>query len=136
MVELDSEGELTRREVADFLREFADELEDGAAVGLGDAGKEEFDDEPEIIGEPTSAGSRDERGEEGPDAEARNLKRITLIVGGDSATVSVPGTMAFDVEVASRSPMLKSGVSQGIEFELSWEIDNPDDLREEWLEVE
>lgn len=115
MVELESEGELTRSEVAVFLREFADEIDDGL-----------FGRHPDS----------EERKEEFTDEESLDPKRVTLIVGGDSATVTVPETVEFDVEIESRSPMLSSGVHQGIEFELSWEIENPDELNEDWIEVE
>jgi len=144
MVELDTEGELTRAEVAQFLREFADELEKALGTGRGGPGRDDATEE--AMSQPARGDSRqglteleerrDDRREDGPDAESRNLKRVTLIVGGDSATVSVPPTVEFDVEVESRSPMLSSGVKQGIDFNLSWTVDNPDELNEEWLEVE
>jgi len=144
MVELDTEGELTRAEVAQFLREFADELEKGLGTRMGGPGRDDATEE--AMSQPARGDSRqglteleerrDDRREDGPDAESRNLKRVTLIVGGDSATVSVPPTVEFDVEVESRSPMLSSGVKQGIDFNLSWTVDNPDELNEEWLEVE
>lgn len=63
-------------------------------------------------------------------------KRITLIVGGDSATVTVPEMVDFEVEVESRSPMFASGVSQEIEFELSWDVEDPDEFTDELIEVE
>jgi hypothetical protein len=115
MAELESQGELTRSEVATFLREFANEIDDGLVDRRSD---------------------REEIGEELTDENSLDTKRITLIVGGDSATVTLPETMEFDVEIESRSPMLASGAHQGIEFELSWEIENPDELEGDWIEVE
>lgn len=102
---------MTRGEIARFLREFADELDDGPPMGRPDP-DEHVDDE----------------GVWGP-------KRISLIVGGDSATVTVPATLDVDVEVESRSPMFGSGVSQESAFDLSWNIDNPEKRTEEWMEV-
>lgn len=128
MVELESEGVLTRAEVADFLREFADELA-GRAGGSGSVDQVEEVDRQEI-------GTGDERREDTETQPAADHERLTLIVGGDSATVTVPDAVNFDVEVESRSPMLSSGVNQGIEFELSWKIEDPDQLNEDWLEVE
>ena len=85
----------------------------------------------------TEGTSDDTRTQEGvPIESARERKRITLIVGGDSATVTVPHTMNFDVEVESRSPMFASGVKQGVDFELAWEIEDPDQLDDDWIEVE
>jgi len=115
MVELESEGDMTRSEVALFLREFADEVDDGTFASHLD---------------------QEERRDEATGEDPLEAKRTTLIVGGDSATVTVPETVEFDVEVESRSPMLSSGVHQEIEFELSWEIENPDELRDDWIEVE
>lgn len=115
MVELESDGEMTRVEVARFLREFAREIDDGSLDGDqgGTVHREEFtEDDPA-----------------GP-------KRITLIVGGESATVTVPETVDFDIEIESRSPMLSSNVHQEIEFELSWEVENPDELDDDRIAVE
>lgn len=115
MVELESEGEMTRGEVALFLREFAGEIDDSTfdREQGHEVHREEFTDESSL----------------GP-------KRITLIVGGDSATVTVPETVDFDIEIESRSPMLSKGVHQEIEFELSWEIENPEELGDDRIAVE
>ena len=114
MVELETEGEQTRTEVATFLREFADELDGGMSAGLDDerAGmdRERLSDENRVGGAEVN-GSRD-------------AKRMTFIVGGDSATVTVPNTVEFEVEVESRSPMVSNNVEQSIELELSWKIDD------------
>jgi len=161
MVELESEGELSRNQVAAFLHEFADELEVGAgerraadregtatASGSSDAdaigdrrdespieGIEDDSDDTREGREVEASRHRTDSGEVVEHTGSR--ERITLIVGGDSATVSVPERFDFDVEVESRSPMLSSGVHQGIEFDLSWKIENPDQVdEEEWLEVE
>lgn len=133
MAELDSEGNLTRSKVAAFLREFADEIDDGTSERHH--GREErqegFSDE-----DPERRHDQEERREEFSDDDSVDPKRVTLIVGGDSATVTVPDTVDFDVEVESRSPMFGSGVHQGIEFELSWEIEDPDQLSDDGIDVE
>ena len=139
MVELESAGEMTRSEVAAFLREFADELNDRPT-------REEYDDDTAratgdregVTAERQTEGTSDDTPtQEGvPIESARERKRITLIVGGNSATVTVPHTMNFDVEVESRSPMFSSGVKQGIDFELAWEIEDPDQLDDDGIEVE
>lgn len=104
MVELETEGELTRTEVADFLRRFADELDDS------------FDRDIDRVPEA-----------EATDDEVVDAKPITFIVGGDSATVTVPTVVEFDVDVESRSPMFSSKVSQEIELELSWTVESTDE---------
>jgi len=118
MVELESKGELTRSEVAVFLREFVAELDAGL-----------FEQQPE-------QGQARERNREDPaEGEAIDPERITL-VGGNSATVTVPEAVDFDVRIESRSPMLSSSAHQGIEFDLSWEIENPDESSGDWIEIE
>lgn len=121
MVELDKEGELTRSEIAAFLREFADELT-GMAVDP-DRGSTAVDRERV---------ADDDRTEAEMEAE-----RITFIVGGDSATVTVPELVEFEVEVESRSPLLGSGVNQEVTFEMSWQIDEQArDVHDDVIEIE
>jgi hypothetical protein len=115
MVEIESEGEMTRGEVALFLREFAAEIDDGV-----------FDGEE---GQGVHGGEFTDEGSLG-------AKRVTLIVGADSATVTVPEIVDFDIDIESRSPMFGSDVPQEIEFELSWEIENPEELGDDRIAVE
>ena len=138
MVELESAGEMTRSEVAAFLREFASELDDRQREEADDDTARVTGDREGVTTERQTEGTSDDTPpQEGvPIESARERKRITLIVGGDSATVTVPHTMSFDVEVESRSPMFGSGVKQGIDFELAWEIEDPDQLDDDWIEVE
>lgn len=128
MVELESRGEMSRTQVARFLREFADELEDDSIergrehptteqqTGLTETGRGTPTDEPH----ESRTGDRRERTGEGHDH-----RRITFIIGGKSATVTLPNIVEFDVEVESRSPLLRSGLNQAVEFSLSWDIDEP-----------
>lgn len=118
MVELESDGEMTRSEVAAFLREFAHELDNG-----------ELEQGRESLGESHGETSGEER--------VLEPERMTFIVGGDSATVVVPETLDFEVEVESRSPMFGSGVSQRIELDLSWQVEQHDnDLGKDEIEIE
>lgn len=96
MVSLESEGEMTRRDVAGFLHEFADEL----------LGIERVREDETLM-----------------ETDTREPTRMTFIIGGDSATVTIPERVEFEVEIESRSPLLASGVQQEIEFELSWEVE-------------
>lgn len=63
---------------------------------------------------------------EGADDDERP-ETMTLIVGSDSATVTLPESVEFEVEVESRSPLLSSGVEQSIEFGLSWAVEEASD---------
>ena len=140
MVELESGGRMSRDEVAAFLREFVEELEEGSTNVTTTA--EPDDRRTDAAGsqrtDATGGGRRrEDAGRNDPDdrtIEERertvpsDASRITFVVGGESATVTVPETLEFDVEVESRSPLLKSGVNQEVEFHLSWEIeDQPGD---------
>lgn len=116
MVELESEGQMARSEVAAFLREFANEIDDGILDR----------DRHEIEGEHL---------DESVEEEAVEPRQITFIVGGDSATVTVPDAVAFDVEIESRSPMLGSGVNQEIEFQLAWEIEEAGEPSDDRIEI-
>lgn len=124
MVELESEGEMTRNQVAAFLHAFADELQ-GDAAGHHDA-QSDVTDHHGIDEDLTERDAEDEEG-----------KRITFIIGGDSATVTLPNVVDFEVEVESRSPLLGSSLNQEIDLELSWEIDQPEEHAEaDRIEIE
>lgn len=107
MVELESEGEMPRGQVARFLHELADELDEELAG---------TDETPADAGEP---------------------RQLTFVIGGDSATVTVPDVVEFEVEVESRSPLLSPGVHQEIELELSWAVEEPDEeMDDESIRIE
>jgi hypothetical protein len=130
MAELESEGTKTRGGVADFLREFADEL-DQADRRLAEGGRTRAASE-----ERQTAGTADETDHEAAEADhPEDANRITLLVGGDSATVVVPEEVEFDVEVDSRSPMLGSGVRQEIDFRLSWDVSDPEATTDEMIQI-
>ena len=126
---------MSRSEVAAFLREFVDELEHGS-TDVGTANGRD-DRRSGATGTPDdAAGSGRRRGDadrsEGAleDRErpvSSDASQITFVVGGDSATVTIPETVEFDVEVESRSPLLSSSTSQEVEFHLSWEIEEHHD---------
>ncbi len=132
MAELESEGELHRSEVARFLREFADEIEGRAATvgrSVEDADIPPTETADEVVTQDDDGGPGDTEGR-------RDRRRVTVIVGGDSATVTVPETVRFDIEIGSRSGMLSSGVDQQIDIMLSWAVEDAEAVQEEWLEVE
>ena len=122
MVELESRGEMSRNQVARFLREFADELEED---GVGSHHEEMAGDRRERATDERRDPLTDERRETMTEEELEH-KRITFIVGGNSATVTPPSLVDFDIDVGSRSPLLKSGVHQKIELVLSWDIEEHD----------
>jgi|GEM_PF-2248865 len=129
MAELESEGTKTRGGVADFLREFADELDQT------DRRLSEGRDRSTTTSTATESGTADRSGTTEGEA-TRNPNRITLIVGGDSATVVVPEEVDFDVEVDSRSPMLGSGVRQEIGLSLAWDVEHPEETTDDLIQIE
>lgn len=126
---------MSRAEVAAFLREFVEELEDES--GTVATGVEQDDrrsgatsDRDDATGNDRRRGDadRNDGALEGRERTvASDASQITFVVGGDSATVTIPETVDFDVEVESRSPMLTSSTSQEVEFHLSWEIEEQGD---------
>lgn len=125
MVQLESTGEMTRTEVASFLREFADELDaevptrtddDRVPTDGGVATGESATEQPLPDEDGSMRGDLD--GDLGDPP-----RQITFVGGGDSATVTVPETVNLEVTVDSRSPLFRSGDTQELTFELSWRVD-------------
>lgn len=160
MAELDTKGRLTRDEVADFLRDFADELDGRGTSERPGRDREQSGRDRRIAGgrdgddRRTDARTRDDPGHrDGPDladpraggqvsdADERpdqdgvfdrtdgtpDVRRVTLVIGGESATVTVPEMVEFDIKVASKSPMLSSKVTQAVDFDLSWQLEDTED---------
>lgn len=148
MVEIESSGQTSRAEVAAFLRQFVEELEGKSQRRTADTGQSDpsgagradrtgaADDPDRSRIEVEQSGNRDsddDRTDRPTDADRQgdadrepnrgDDREITFVVGGDSATVTIPESIEFDVEVQSRSPMLKSTVSQVVDFKLSWKTD-------------
>lgn len=176
MVELETQGELTRYQIASFLREFAAELErppdqgrpsidfssdadaetprsgegtNGTPIAEFSAGQssgersnrttadspEGSTDRPDTATAETDTATDESASEPNGDG-VPDTKRLTFVSGGKSATVMLPQTVDFDVAVQSKSPMLQSGVSQEIDFEISWELEDPDDQYGDQIEIE
>lgn len=135
MVELESEGEMTRTEVAGFFRQLADELDGADEIhevddeGLGED-RDDRASEPPHQTDPNA----DDRDDETRVAGA--AERITFVIGGDSATVTVPETVEFDVDVESRSPLFSSAKSQEIDIALSWKVETADDVDGDRIDIQ
>jgi hypothetical protein len=103
MSEIEAEMKMTRGEVANYLREFAKQLDP-----LGE-GRETADYE-----------SRDQ-----------DDRRVTFMVGEDSATIKPPETVTFEIEVDSDTALIGSRTTYEVMFELAWETDTTDDGQDE-----
>ncbi|MFC6834982.1 amphi-Trp domain-containing protein [Halomarina ordinaria] len=148
MSSLEAEREMTRAEVAAYLREFADRL-DGSATGTGESSS---GTEANTSGRSSVTGTEDEartpesqRGTDGNAASTTSTtnaadsqesgtgagsEKVTLVVGNESATVNPPEAMDFAVEVSGNDPVFGAG-RQGVEFGLYWradEVEEDDEL--------
>lgn len=94
MTTLESEQEMTRTEVATYLREFAAQLDTTEPVSES----------------PTLTGADDD-------------ERITFMIGTDSHTINPPETVLFEVETGSDSSFVGSQTEHEVEFELSWKTE-------------
>ena len=119
MHELETEREMTRAAVADYLREFADQLDGSTRTDDAPSGF----DVPTTDATPTdSAPARTddrERARDGDDAGGK----ITLMVGNDSATINPPGTLGFEVDVETDDSFVGSDAERSVEFTLTWDAE-------------
>lgn len=120
MADVSTESEKTRAEVAEYLREFADELSPR-------------EDEPVDDTEGRSQMGRDRTGTEdsrtggtetGSTRSAADRK-VTVIAGNESATITPPETISFGIEVDSKDSLLGGPTGQrGVTFSLGWSSDD------------
>ncbi|MFC4988274.1 MULTISPECIES: hypothetical protein [Saliphagus] len=160
MVSMNQERERTRSEVADYLREFADELdpagsrtadtrtdagagrtdrtatESGAGTpGTGTGDDSLTDDDSTLTADDDRAG--DAGADATTDANAANRNagdRVTIIVGNESATINPPETLDFAVDVDTDSSLLGTGADRSATFSLRWSEEHVE--ADDSLEVE
>lgn len=106
MTELDAVQESTRNEVAQYLREFADQLE--------------TTDRP--MGTPLPEEGTTEAAAEGERRVGADGK-VTLVVGNDSATINPPETVGFTVRVDDDDPLVGGESERRLEFALEWDAE-------------
>jgi len=107
MTTLESERQMTRNDIADYLREFAAQLDSDPTAAA-----------------PTLSGGADERD-----------TRITFMVGDESQTINPPESMTFEVEVESDSSLVGTGTEHEVEFELSWTSETSDEDERDEMEI-
>jgi hypothetical protein len=131
MADVSAESEKTRAEVAEYLREFADELSprgEGPVDGDEQSGSRTDEDRRPRTDEDRQVGTDDGRSEAGR-SRADDGRRVTVIVGSESATLTPPETMSFGVDVDSEDSLLGSPTGErGVTFSLSW---SSEDIEEE-----
>lgn len=118
MADVSAETEKTRAEVAEYLREFADEL--------SPQGDRPVDTDRQ---EGSQTGSDRSATESSRTADDR---KVTVIVGNESATISPPKTLSFGVEVDAEDSLLGGPTGErGVVFSLSWaseDVETDDEL--------
>lgn len=132
MAELDVKKQRSRTEIANYLREFADKLDERGDV------VDEFGSETEktdMTGTKTSGAETTETDRPGTEAQGTQTRSadhgMTIIVDNESATVTPPETMHFGVEVETDSSLLETGMDRGVTLSLRWDADQveaPDKL--------
>lgn len=101
MSELNRQTEMTRTDVADSLRQFANDLD------------------PHTATDPTHA-ERDEQTDD----------RVTVVFGNESATINPPETVDLLVDVDSAgddSSLIGSDDEEAIQFEMRWPVEETED---------
>lgn len=98
MTEIEADREMTRAEVAEYLREFADQLD---RTG------------PEIPAAEERTTASD--------------GKVTLVVGNDSATINPPETVVFGIEVESDRSLVGTGVEESVGFEVTWRAEQTEE---------
>lgn len=130
MADVSAETEKTRAEVAEYLREFADELSPQQERPTDtDRG------ERSLMGDDrsTTEGSRadDDRSTTGR-SRASDGGKVTVIVGNESATINPPKTLSFGVEVDADDSLLGGPTGErGVVFSLNWsseDVEEDDEL--------
>ncbi|SEO56838.1 hypothetical protein SAMN04487948_103271 [Halogranum amylolyticum] len=148
MTEIETSRELSRADVAAYLREFADQLDAKGtheADGTTRSDRERTNpaetrpDDRTTATNATSDTGRDRSVEPSENAERTDTDsgadvghrtkydKVTFYVGDDSATINPPETMTLDVAVDSDSAMLTSASRRSVDFHLEWDADAVDD---------
>jgi len=116
MTELDAVQQSTRDEIAQYLREFAEQLETTTTSPMGT---------PLFESGGTTEASTDDDRRVGPDG------KVTLVVGDESATINPPESVEFNVAVDDDEPLVGGETERRLEFALEWDagaVDTDDSL--------
>ena len=106
MAEIHSEQEKTRQEIAEYFREFADELESGMVSQR--TTEQNRTTEPHVSDQPT------------PDETASPDDKVTIIVGNESATINPPESLSFVIDIDTESSLMETGAERSATFSLRW----------------
>lgn len=140
MADIKTEREMSRADVATYLHRFADKLggsADDTARTTGDDATRTTEenatrtngDDTESSGSETTAATDEVDGTTQRDRTepGGSSERVTFTLGNDSATVTPPETIQFEVAVDSTAGMLESGSHETVAFTLQWDAEPTDD---------
>lgn len=149
MAEIEASRELSRADVAAYLREFADQLDareaqhaptgrsvDDTTNGHGTipsrdtSNRSDTETHGTTTSPPDAAGPESDTGTDADETDANHgatYEKVTFFVGNDSATINPPETMTLDIAVDSDSAMLSSANRRSVDFHLEWDTDGVDD---------
>jgi hypothetical protein len=123
MASFDSSQERTRAEIADYLREFADELDPAGRSTNGGADDATLESSGHETGRANEAATSDDDREQSSGAG----EKVTVIAGNDSATINPPRTCTFDVAVDTDSDLLSTGAERRASFTIRWDEEQVED---------
>lgn len=130
MADVSTESEKTRAEVAEYLREFADELSPRGEGAIDDGrdssrmGQDRTGTEDARTGDAEVGNSR-EAGDRTTDDRTATDRKVTVIAGNESATIVPPESLSFAVEVDSEDSLLGGPTGErGVTFSLGWSSDD------------
>lgn len=134
MAELKADRNMSRIEVAEYLRLFADKLDTSestrpaGAQSTADSQGERKHDQP---GEETAVNTERSRERSEPETatdESTSPGKMTFMVGNESTTINPPDTITFEMVVDSESSLIGSETGRTTSFALHWDdADVPDD---------
>lgn len=140
MVELEAEREMSRAEVAEYLRLFADKLDTSDSARLPgapsttDRDNEREHDETQAGDDAAASGDIESHREwtehepETASAERSSAGKMTFMVGNESTTINPPDTVTFEMMVDSESSLIGSETGRTASFALHWDdADVPQD---------
>lgn len=169
MTDIEATRQLTRGEAADYLREFADQLDDrdsdplsaglydaDGSTGTTDQSTDATTDQstdattdsssegtmaPSSTAAASDSSTTDQSSTDGGETRETEQslddpatgadRRVTFLVGNDSATVNPPQEIGFAVEVGNDDSLVSSDSEQHVTFDLTWhaqDVDDPDTL--------
>lgn len=128
MTDINSNQRLTRSEVAQYFRQFADQFDP-------DTTGESYQGDAGISGVSTAEQNDAQRsGTDDRPEQTAVENRVTFLVGTDSATVNPPREVGFQIDVGTEGGLVSASDERHVTFEVNWNAEDVTD--EETLDIE